>query len=96
LTGDPGGTGAAGAADRGGWRASGNEVKYSLAIRASSIGSRRPAVKPSGPNPLAALPLPGTAATARLASLGLIFVLMVLSHVYVFEQGDGVVGKHGG
>ena len=91
MTGDPGGTGAAGATDKGGWSASGNELKNSLAIRASSIGSRTPAVKPSGPGPFVQVPLPGTVAAARLASL----VLMVLSHVYVFEQGNGIVGQYG-
>jgi hypothetical protein len=93
LTGDPGGNGAAGATDKGGWSASGNAVKNSLARRASSKGSRTPGAKPSVPcNAFAQLPLPGIAAEARLASL----VLMVLSHVYVFEQGNGIVGKHGG
>lgn len=96
MTGDPSGIGAAGAADKGGCSASGNEVKNSLAIRASSIGSRTPEVKPSVPCAFAQLPLPGTVAALRLASLGLMFVLIVLSHVCVFEQGNGIVGKHGG
>ncbi len=97
LTGDPGGTGAAGATDKGGWSASGNAVKNALAMRANSTGSRTPAVRPSVPcgvpcDPFAKSPLPGITAEVRLASL----VLMVLSHVYVFEQGNGVIGKHGG
>src|SRR5271166_807318 len=79
--------------DAGGWSASGNAVKNSPAMRASSAGSGRPGGKPSVPGKtVAQLPVTGIAAEARVPSL----VLMVLSYVYVFEQGNGIVRKHGG
>ena len=93
MTGEPGGTGAAGASEVGGWSADGNEVKNSLAMRASSMGSRTPGgMAPLPGKTVVQLPVSGIADGLRLSS----FVLMVLSHVYVFEQGDGVVSKHSG
>src|SRR5271165_2151454 len=62
-------------------------------MRASSAGSGRPGGKPSAScSTVAQLPVTGIAAEDRVPSL----VLIVLAYVYVFEQGNGVVGEYCG
>ena len=87
-----GGKTAAAAFAAGNCSSSGNALKISLARRVSSAGDGAPAGRAelkSGPDGQ-----PGDSGIPSEAVVGSL-VLMVLAYVYVFEQGDCIVGEHG-
>ena len=75
----------------------GNALKISLARRVNSAGDGAPGGRPElGPGPEFRpddqFGVSGVTTEAEAGSL----VLMVLSYVYVFEQGNRIVREHGG
>jgi hypothetical protein len=74
------------------WISSGSALNIALAMRDSSAGERTPGGSVAIPGrPGAVLVASGRAGDISDCSL----VLMVLSYVYVFEQGNRIVHKYG-